>query len=94
MERLRLEVLMSLIRNRMDAAYTDKLDGKVTEDSWQRKMGDWQMGETQVRMALTSSPALKQAIGHWMPRRSSSSPIVFVTSSLVRIRRREPNCLE
>jgi hypothetical protein len=51
-ERSRLEGRMTHIRNRMDAAYTDKLDGKVTEDFWQRKMGEWQIEEHQVKMAL------------------------------------------
>jgi hypothetical protein len=43
---------MTLIRNRMDAVYTDKLDGKVTEDFRQRKMGDWQLEEQRAGMAL------------------------------------------
>jgi catechol-2,3-dioxygenase len=36
----------------MDDAYTDKLDGKIPEDFWERKMSDWRMDEQQVRMAL------------------------------------------
>ncbi len=43
---------MTLIRDRMDAAYTDKLDGRITEEFWQRKMVDWQMEEQQAKMAL------------------------------------------
>jgi hypothetical protein len=36
----------------MDAAYTDKLDGKIPEDFWERKMSDWRMEEQQVKMAI------------------------------------------
>ena len=36
----------------MDAAYTDKLDGKISDEFWQRKMSDWQMEEQQTKMAL------------------------------------------
>ena len=36
----------------MDAARTDKLDGKISEEFWQRKMSDWQMEEQQAKMAL------------------------------------------
>ena len=48
----RLEGRLTAIRNRMDAAYTDKLDGKIPEDFWNRKMNDWRMEEQQVRMAI------------------------------------------
>jgi hypothetical protein len=33
----RLEGRLGAIRNRMDAAYLDKLDGIITADLWQRK---------------------------------------------------------
>jgi hypothetical protein len=36
----------------MDAAYVDKLDGKIPEDFWERKMSDWRMEEQQVKMAM------------------------------------------
>jgi len=51
-ERTRLETRLTGIRSRMDAAYTDKLDGKISEDFWERKMRDWQMDEQQVKMAI------------------------------------------
>jgi site-specific DNA recombinase len=51
-EMSRLEGRLTAIRNRMDAAYTDKLDGKIPEDFWNRKMTDWRMEEQQVRMAI------------------------------------------
>ena len=43
-ERSRLETRLATIRKRMDDAYTDKLDGKIPEDFWERKIrtiGEW-----------------------------------------------------
>src|SRR5580698_966097 len=51
-ERSRLEARLTTIRNRMDKAYADKLDGTIPEDFWQRKMTDWRMEEQQVRMEI------------------------------------------
>lgn len=51
-ERTRLDSRLTLIRNRMDAAYADKLDGKIPEDFWNRKMSEWRAEEQQVKMAL------------------------------------------
>jgi hypothetical protein len=51
-ERTRLEARLTGIRRRMDAAYSDKLDGKISEDFWERKMRDWQIEEQQVKMAI------------------------------------------
>jgi hypothetical protein len=36
----------------MDAAYVDKLDGKISEEFWERKMADWRIEEQQVSLAL------------------------------------------
>jgi len=36
----------------MDNAYTDKLDGKIPENFWDRKMTDWRLEEQQVKMAI------------------------------------------
>ncbi len=51
-ERTRLETRLSGIRNRMDNAYADKLDGKIPVDFWERKMNDWRLEEQQVTMAI------------------------------------------
>jgi hypothetical protein len=42
----------------MDQAYTDKLDGKISEEFWSRKAGEWQAEEQQIQTALKG---LKQA---------------------------------
>jgi site-specific DNA recombinase len=52
-ERSRLESKCTLIHNRMDAAYTDKLDGQIPHDFWERKMSDWRMEQQQVKLALS-----------------------------------------
>jgi len=36
----------------MNAAYEDKLDGKITEEFWQLKTSGWRMEEHQVKMAM------------------------------------------
>ena len=51
-ERSRLEGRLTAVRNRIDAAYVDKLDGKITEEFWERKMADWRMEEQQVKLVL------------------------------------------
>jgi len=51
-ERARLETQLTGVRNRMDAAYVDKLDGKIPQDFWERKMSEWRMEELQVKMAI------------------------------------------
>ena len=36
----------------MDTAYSDKLDGKITEDFWQRKQADWQKEELRIKSLI------------------------------------------
>src|ERR1039457_5366372 len=33
----------------MDAAYTDKYDGKISEEFWQRKQAEWQAEECRIK---------------------------------------------
>ena len=40
----RLQSSLTSIQLRMDASYTDKLDGKIAEDFWERKMNEWRGG--------------------------------------------------
>lgn len=51
-QRERLEQRLLAVRRRMDQAYVDKLDGKLPEDFWARKMSDWRTEEQNVEMAL------------------------------------------
>jgi len=47
-ERARLTRSRDDVRRRMDSAYTDKLDGKITEGFWQRKQTEWQAEEARI----------------------------------------------
>jgi site-specific DNA recombinase len=51
-KRTRLAERLAGIRGRMDRAYTDKLDGKIPEDFWERRMKDWRTEEQEVKAAM------------------------------------------
>jgi site-specific DNA recombinase len=48
----RLKQRLSAVRHRLDQAYLDKLDGKITEEFWNRKSAEWMSEEQQVLSAL------------------------------------------
>ena len=43
---------LSAVRHRLDQAYLDKLDGKVSEEFWTRKSAEWIAEEQQVSLAI------------------------------------------
>jgi len=45
---------LTALRHRLDQAYLDKLDGKITEEFWNRKSAEWMSEEQQVLSALRS----------------------------------------
>ncbi len=47
------------MRNRLDQAYQDKLDGKITDEFWERKAAEWQSEEPQVIAAIREVEAAK-----------------------------------
>lgn len=51
-QRQKLEQRLSAIRQRIDQSYMDKLDGKISEDFWQRKNAEWQQEEQQILFAM------------------------------------------
>jgi site-specific DNA recombinase len=51
-ERTRLERELTALQTRMDAAYTDKLDGKISTDYWQRKHADWELEELRIKSLI------------------------------------------
>ena len=51
----RLQRRLTALRHRLDQAYLDKLDGKITEDFWNRKSVEWTSEEQQVLLALQSA---------------------------------------
>ena len=50
--RTRLERELTALFARMDAAYSDRLDGKITEGFWQRKQADWQAEECRIKSLI------------------------------------------
>src|ERR1700677_2185792 len=52
-ERARRERELASLYARMDAAYLDKLDGKITEEFWQRKQRDWQAEELRIQSLVS-----------------------------------------
>jgi site-specific DNA recombinase len=45
---------LAAVRKRMDQAYQDKLEGKIPEDFWERKMSEWRTEERQIQMAINA----------------------------------------
>jgi site-specific DNA recombinase len=50
--RTRLECELAAVYVRMDAAYTDKQDGKITEGFWKRKQADWHAEEFRIKSLI------------------------------------------
>ena len=48
----RLTQRLSQVQRRLDQAYQDKLDGKISEEFWMRKSGEWQAEENQIRTSM------------------------------------------
>ncbi len=51
-QRHALECRLAAVRRRMDQAYQDKLDGKLPEPFWERRMVEWNEEEQRIQAAL------------------------------------------
>jgi site-specific DNA recombinase len=51
-QRQKLEQRLTAVRNRVDQAYSDKLDGVISAEFWQRKTAEWQQEEQQILLAM------------------------------------------
>jgi site-specific DNA recombinase len=51
-QRQKLGHRLSAVRNRMDEAYSDKLDGVISAEFWQRKTTEWHQEEQQILLAM------------------------------------------
>ena len=51
-QRNALQPRLSATRRRIDQAYQDKLDGKIPEEFWERKMTEWTREERSIQDAL------------------------------------------
>ncbi len=54
----RIEQRLALLRQRLEQAYVDRLDGKITEEFWEAKSAEWQEEEQGL---LASLRELEQA---------------------------------
>ena len=59
LERTRLKERLEAVRRRIDQAYTDKLDGKISEEFWHRKRSDWQREEQEIETTIAGADAEK-----------------------------------
>jgi site-specific DNA recombinase len=51
-QRQRLELRLASVRSRLERAYLDKLDSKITEEFWSRHSAEWQREEQQILLAI------------------------------------------
>jgi len=51
-QRERLQQRLELVRRRLEQAYMDKLDGKITEEFWAKRSAEWQQEEDQILLAM------------------------------------------
>jgi site-specific DNA recombinase len=51
-QRNALQPRLTAVRRRIDQAYQDKLDGRIPEDFWERKMTEWTREERSIQDAL------------------------------------------
>ena len=49
-----LDVRLNQVQRRLDQAYQDKLDGKISEEFWSRKAAEWQREENQILASKAS----------------------------------------
>ncbi|MGB6192322.1 MAG: zinc ribbon domain-containing protein, partial [Terracidiphilus sp.] len=52
-ERARLERELDALHRRMDAAYDDKLNGKISDEFWQRKQTEWESEDARIRAVIS-----------------------------------------
>jgi hypothetical protein len=55
----RLQQRLPSVRSRLDRAHVDKLDGRITEELWSRKNGEWQAEEHEIQRAIHSVVELR-----------------------------------
>jgi site-specific DNA recombinase len=51
-ENERLKLRLAQVRGRIERAYVDKLDGKISEEFWEKRSADWSHEEQQIVMAM------------------------------------------
>jgi site-specific DNA recombinase len=51
-QRQQLQNRIAVTRKRMDQAYTDKLDGNISEEFWQQKSSEWSREQADIQIEL------------------------------------------
>ena len=51
-QRERLQQRLNAVQHRLEQAYVDKLDGKITEEFWAKRSALWQQEEQQILLAI------------------------------------------
>jgi site-specific DNA recombinase len=54
-----LQQRLAQVNRRMDQAYTDKLDGRISDEFWSRKSAEWQFEEQQILASIESLQTAK-----------------------------------
>ena len=91
-ERSRLEARLATIRKRIDDAYTDKLDGAIIADFWERKSNDWRIEKQQVKMAIEGLKMAETSDRALDAQRIFELQIRPIYCMFRRIRPKKPNC--
>jgi len=55
----RSEHRLAVVRHRLDQAYQDKLEGKISNEFWRRKAAEWQLEEQHLSAAIQEVDAAK-----------------------------------
>ena len=77
-QRNALQPRLSAMRRRIDQAYQDKLDGKIPEEFWERKMTEWTREERSIRDALArlERPTNKRLLTAQVSSPLTESPLI------------------
>jgi hypothetical protein len=60
-ERANLEKQLAALLRRMDAAYTDKLDGRISEEFWSRTHDNLQQEQIRLKSLISGQDKAKQS---------------------------------
>jgi hypothetical protein len=80
LQRNALHQRLAAVRNRMDRAYQDKLDAKISEDFWERRAREWSEDEQRIQEALArlEQPAPQRLLTAQRTFRTREQGLFFV----------------
>jgi hypothetical protein len=83
---------LAALRTRMDQMYEDKLDGKIDDEFWMRKMNEWREQERGLELQLSSLNTQATTGTVLTEQRILNSRIVRIFCTLRGIQRSAVNC--